>query len=354
MRALVKRGSSAFMRQRSDEGDIMFHRDGTLQKTLAAQMRYQQEFIELNDQLEEQLDIHPDRRRGFMARILSSILPERVQAWLPESTLRILRERSDIIELLEEKQRMNLNNQGKAIENIANVAVEGRQLLVELEVDIRQAEDERWDARRLHDYLCEMAQQIANPLGTAGLGIEVPEILSEILDHEFAMFSPEEMEEERQALLKLLRETIELQRGYMKMLGTQVAANSQAYRAALTQYFSYTTVGRPTQALRESARIMTETNKAMYVAREAIIATVRRSIEATCIMLEAIQRVPDYAIASPEMQAFIAEQNTKLQNKLAELKRAKAQGALPPGVPEGTLVIDVPATPVVAESVARQ
>jgi len=85
------------------------------------------------------------------------------------------------------------------------------------------------------------------------------------------------------------------------------------------------------RVIRDSAETMTDMNESMYASRDAIIITMRTSMEAIGKAIEATGHIAKYSIASPTMNAAIESSRVGLEHHLTALKENERRYLLEAG-----------------------
>jgi len=117
----------------------------------------------------------------------------------------------------------------------------------------------------------------------------------------------EERELRKQQLLDQLEANTVIAGELVKVMRATCSAGLSILHKAVGHYFDYVTVYRPVAELRDAAKTLTETNKGMYVAKDAIITTFQASVDAIRKSIKAAQLVNSYSLVSGDMGKMLDE-----------------------------------------------
>lgn len=263
--------------------------DRTLRESIKGLQESSVELEGLNDNLRQALDLPNDRAKGLMARTLHFIIPKSFYPSLPNGLVRFMAEEYDVLELIASLQRRNVNNTQDALRRLAIASITKKEEIEQLRADIQRARKENWDARQLQQFVAERAE------------ISIYEEIGMLFDNEFDVLGDEERELRKQQLLDQLEANTVIAGELVKVMRATCSAGLSILHRAVGHYFDYVTVYRPVAEIRDAAKILTDTNKGMYVAKDAIITTFQASIDAIRKSVRAAQLVNSYSLVSGDM-----------------------------------------------------
>lgn len=287
--------------------------DRALQDNIQALARSKQELAGINNLLKQALDLPSDRKRGLLAKFVHAVMPKSFYEVMPESLVKLVAEEYDVLELIERLMRTNIDNIQDAEREIAACVIQKRQDLNELESDIETAQKENWSAQELQQYMAERA------------GIDVYDIVAQLLDQEFNALLEEEKERRKQDLLGQLRSIVAVGESFMETAGSVCSAGLQVFHQATGQYFSYVNFARPVAVIRDAAQTMVDLNHSMYAAQDALKATIECSLRAIEVSVDAAEMINKYSIASADMKGLFEAGKRRLEEKLKQLKASSAK-----------------------------
>lgn len=282
--------------------------DRALQDNIKALETSRDELSEINDFLKSALNLPSDRKRSWLAKGLHFVIPQKFYAHLPNAVAKLVAEEFDVLELIEGLMRKNINNVQDALTNLAVCSIQKKEDIDELALDIQKAQEEKWDALQLHQYMMERAN------------IQIRQEIVQLLDSEFNFLSPEEREVRKEELIKQLESNIVIGRSLVATTAKVCSAGLGILHRAAGQYFDYANVYRPIAVIRDSAQTLTDTNRAMYASKDAVVATFETSLKAIETAVEAARMVNNYAIASADMKNILEAGHKRLDNKLRLLE----------------------------------
>ena len=299
--------------------ELSSRRDQELRNTLDSLKESKQEFEGLNDFLREALDVHPEKGRSFWAKAIALVMPRSSYRMLPARFLKLMAEEADVLELIERLMRENINNLQGSARDMSIIGTQKYDELEELKTDIQKAKDEGWDAKKLQEHITQKA------------GIQIFAEVAKLLDKEFGLLSSEEKEEQRASLLNELESNVSIGQDFIKLIGRVESSALKILHRAVSQYYAYRNVYVPMRVIRDSAETMTDMNESMYASRDAIIITMRTSMEAIGKAIEATGHIAKYSIASPTMNAAIESSRVGLEHHLTALKENERRYLLEAG-----------------------
>ena len=289
--------------------------DRTLRESIKGLQESSIELDSLNNDLRQALDLPNDRAKGLMARALHFIVPKKFYPSLPDGLVRFMAEEYDVLELIGSLQRRNVNNTQEALRNLAIASIAKKEEIEQLRADIKRAREEDWDARQLQQFVAERAE------------IPIYEEIGMLFDSEFDVLGDEERELRKQQLLDQLESNTVIAQELIKVMRATCSAGLSILHRAVGHYFDYVTVYRPVTQIRDAAKTLTETNKGMYVAKDAIVTTFQASVDAIRKSVKAAQLVNNYSLVSGDMgkmlddaQELIASDAKAITNSMPKRK----------------------------------
>ncbi len=301
------KGNSIVLRQR----EYGLAKDGTLQKTMDALKACKKELEDLNNFVKKVCDLPTDHKRSIFGKLMYHLVPRRVYSVVPRAMLKIMAEEYDVLELIERLQRENVNNVQDALRDLCVGAAEKRQELNDLEADLRRAQEENWSARQLQDYMASKS------------GVELYEIVAQLLDSEFKVLSDEEKGKRKDDLLAQLLANIVLGGTLMETMSRVVSAGLEVFHRGMSQYFAYVHFYKPISIIRESAKTMVDMNRSMYAGKEALIANFQASLRAIEASLEAAKMWEQYSVTAPDMKNLLEAGQKRLEQKMKAVEAAR-------------------------------
>lgn len=269
--------------------------DRTLRESIKGLQESSVELESLNNNLRQALDLPQDRAKGLIARALHFIVPKSVYSSLPDGLVRFMAEEYDVLELIGSLQRRNVNNTQDALRSLAIASITKKEEIEQLRADIKRARDENWDARQLQQFVAERAE------------IPIYEEIGMLFDNEFDVLGDDERELRKQQLLDQLEANTVIAQELVTVMRATCSAGLSILHRAVGHYFDYVTVYRPVAEIRDAAKTLTDTNKGMYVAKDAIITTFQASVDAIRKSVKAAQLVSSYSLVSGDMGKMLDE-----------------------------------------------
>ncbi len=328
--SLVRRvGIGSFTSRRSE---MKSAGDRTLRESIKGLQESSIELEGLNDNLCQALDLPNDKIKGLMARALHFIIPKSFYPSLPDGLVRFMAEEYDVLELIASLQRRNVNNTQDALRSLAIASIAKKEEIEQLRADIKRAREENWDARQLQQYVAERAE------------IPIYEEIGSLFDIEFDVLGDEERELRKQQLLDQLEANTVVAGELVRVMRATCSAGLSILHRAVGHYFDYVTVYRPVAEIRDAAKTLTDTNKGMYVAKDAIVTTFQASVDAIRKSVKAAQLVSSYSLVSGDMgkmlddaQSLIDSDAKALASSLPKRKELPVIDAtvIPTGVSTG-------------------
>ena len=290
---LVRRvGVGSFVSRRPEMRSV---NDRTLQESIRSLKDSSDELDGLNDSLRKALDLPTDRVKGLMARCLHFIVPKSFYPSLPDGMVRFMAEEYDVLEQIGSLQRRNVNNTQDALRNLAIASMAKKEEIDGLMSDIKRAKEENWDARQLQQYVAERAE------------VEIYDEIGKLFDSEFDILGDEEREIRKTQLLDQLESNTVIAQELIGVMRTTCSAGLSVLHRAVGHYFDYVTVYRPVAVIRDAAKALTDTNKGMYVAKDAVMMTFKASVDAIRKSVKAAQLVSNYSLVSGDMNKMLDE-----------------------------------------------
>ena len=293
-------------------------KDKRLQESIKQLEKSGKELAHLDKAVRKNLHLPSDRTRGFIARTLHYVIPQRFYPSLPNAIVKLVAEEYDVLELIEGLMKGNIDSVQNALRNLAYTAREKREKLLELAGDIEKARTENWSAQKLQEYIAERS------------GIQIYEEISALLDQEFNILPEKEREQRKNELLAQLESNLALGDVLMETMGKVCGAGLQIFHRGVGQYFDYIQIYRPMTVIRDSAKTMTDMNKSMYAAKDAVVVTFQTSIDAIKTSVDLITQTERYSIASADMKSILEKGQKDLDAGLKALQASNGRLALNP------------------------
>lgn len=307
--------------------ELPSRKDRALQQHIVALKDGRKRFSEIDKWLRRALELPHSKTRSFAAKALHAIVPQRMYGVIPNWAVELVAEEEDVLEFLGRLMRENIDNVQEALCEIAEEAAEKKQQLEGLKEDILTAEEERWDAKHLQEYMAEHAN------------IQVYEQVARLLDEEFNIISAEEREAHKKELLGDLKRTADLGETLMGTMGEVCVAGLSVFRRASSQYYQYVSAYRPIAVVRDSARTMLEINTSIHAGREALVVTFEESLRAIETAVDAAENMARYSIASSEFQGLLEHGRERLKARRKLLPQPKEPAEFP-ALTVGTIAPD--------------
>lgn len=296
--------------------ELQSQRDEKLRESLARMQQNKKDFEDMNDFLRESLDIKSETGRGFFSKILAIITPSFLLKRMSPALMQFIAESADPLAAIANLNRTVINNQQSALKNISEVSADYYDQVEKLKVTVGEAESDNWDAQKLQDYIAEKAEIALDPE------------IQRLLENEYGLLTPEDKEAIQQSLIRLLKDNVVTGEKLITTLRRAISIGLTELQLAMAQYYSYMHFYLPASTLRDGTEAMTDTSNAMYISRDALIFTIRRSIEALCQTAELAGQIPKYAIAGPEMVKELEAGTAKLEKSLSDLNDSRKRYAL--------------------------
>lgn len=296
--------------------ELQSQRDEKLKESLARMRANQEDFEEMNEFLRASLDIKSESGRSFFTRLLAIITPDFLRKRMSPVLRQFIAEAADPLAAIANMNRTVINNQQAALKTISEVGAEYYDQVEELRSKVGEAESEKWDAKKLQDYIAENAD------------IQLDPAIQKLLEREYGLLTDEDKETIRQSLIRLLKDNVLTGEKLITTLRKSVSIGLTELQLAMAQFYSYMRFYGPASVLRDGAEAMTDTSNAMFISRDALIFTIRKSIEALCQTAELAGQIPKYAIAGPEMIRELEAGTNQLETSIKELNDSRKRYAL--------------------------
>lgn len=279
----------------SRHSDMKSVSDQTLQESIRSLKESSDELNGLNKRLRDALDLPSDGTKSFMAKCLHFIVPKSFYPSLPNGLVRFMAEEYDVLELIGSLQRRNVNNTQEALRNLALASIAKKEEIDQLRADIKRAREDNWDASQLQQYIAERTE------------LEIYKEITMLFEREFDVLGDEEREARKSQLLDQLEANTVIAGELIGVMHAACSAGLSILHKAVGHYFDYVTVYRPVAVIRDAAKTLTDTNKGMYVAKDAIVTTFQASIDAIRKSVKAAQLVSNYSLVSGDMEKMLEE-----------------------------------------------
>src|SRR3989344_3613875 len=291
--------------------DIQLKRDRGLQQNLQKLKDCKKDFENLNNWLMDVLDLPVNRPKQMLARTIQSIVPRMFFDFAPTTLTRWIAEETNPIDFIITHLRTNVMNVQEIVKNLKNSAETEMNLLTEFVSDINQARDEKWDPRRLQDYVAEKSELTIYP--------EV----QELLDEKFNLFTPEELEKRRFELLNRLEGNAIARKQVVEAHAKVCGLALDVFLTGAYQYMDVITIIEPLRVIHEATEGMLDMNTSVYAAKEIVIQMVQLDMAAIEQITEATKRVNDFSIASPDIVNLFEDANKKIDGHIKAIEAAR-------------------------------
>lgn len=285
--------------------------DKKLEEILSALEKSKKTLNGLNKELAGSLGIKTGFCHKIVAKTIGGLLPKSLQNKLPMPVAKYMAEEQDILELLERLMRENINFNQDALRSLAEVAIAKHEHLEKLAKDLKIARKEKWDAKKLQEYIAD------------NIGIEIYDEVANLLSKEFALISPEARENRKASIMLQLEENLQVGEKLMALIERVALAGLEVFHATTTYYYGYVNFYRPISVIEKSAKIMTENNSTVFASKEALKRIILESLEAISVALDASRLAGNYNVTSADMVALLDEGRMKMEKKLAEIEQGK-------------------------------
>lgn len=263
----------------------------------------------LNNTICKLLDAELGWGHTIFGRIFGMLIPKRFYGIMPSAILSWVAEEADVLEQVEGMKRESINRSQEVVANIAQCAFEESEDLKEFIADLDRAIEEKWDARQLQEYIASQSQ------------ISIRPIIAQLLDEKFNILTDQQREEKRLEFIKELKDTALNRQETIRALGLACDVCLTQLNAEIREYYSYTRVYRPVAMIRNSVGGMLETDKSLYIARQALMETMKSSVRGLETVIAGVAAVSEYRIASAEFHRLLDESNRRISAGLAELDK---------------------------------
>jgi len=312
--------------------------DRALQDAIKNVARSKEEFVNLDKNIRQIMNLPRNRTRSWLAKGINWIVPKRFYPKLPTSVVKMIAEEFDALEAGEGKYRDTVVGIQLGLKNLTHAVREKGEQLESLRTDVERAKAENWNARRLHEYILEQAE------------MEVDEEIAELLDDKFSVLGEEEKESRRQRLLKQLEGNVAIGRLTVVLGVKSCYAGLEVFEVASGEYYNYITNYKPAAAIRDTAIALIEGSDTMHAGRDVIMETYDVSLRGIDNALEAARKCRDHSIVSVDMQKLLETGNKKIDDKLrilANEDQKRLREVVPSPIPrlEATNVIDIAPVP---------
>ena len=306
MQMVARRSPNAMARSRNGS-----RRDTSVQDCFAVISKVKNDMKKLDSRLRKELVIEPNRRRHFFGRALFAIVPKKIMPYLPERAQRFAGEQYDVLMEIARLMRTNIITFQDALRMVSEHAITNTEECVVLETDLVRAQEEKWDAQQLQDYLAEQA------------GIPIYEEIRTLLDIEFTGLTPEQKETRKDETLQILRNTVTLKQELTRTYGSACNSLLSTFGVFLTQDYAYNQIYPHIAVLRDASQSAVDMNHSMFVGKQALETTVEMAFEAIEIALEATDVIRKNSIASADLQQLLRSGKEGLERKMQLIEGKK-------------------------------
>ncbi|HEY4484276.1 MAG: hypothetical protein A2915_03875 [Candidatus Yanofskybacteria bacterium RIFCSPLOWO2_01_FULL_41_34] len=267
------------------------------------------------DQIEETKDliriaIDPTKRgqvKFKLARLFQALIPQRLQQFMPEGMSKLLTENLDPLPKISTLFHLNLNTiQDSAAEIIAEARTKKADL-VQFRKDIEAADLEKWDPKRLQQFVAGRNK------------IDIRRELSEVFNEELGLISEEEREAHRQEILASLLVDAQNTEEVIKLLRICASACVRVFNRANLAYHSFENVVRQAAVFRDAVQDMASLNSSMLIAKESILITVDGSVQVLEEVLNSFDEAARHQVASGDTILRLREAQSRIESKVSQL-----------------------------------
>ena len=269
--------NTAVMATRLTRGSVVqFRPNQSIEQHMKALKKNRAEMKSLNKYLRKLLDMKFGWGQSIFGRIFGRMIPRRLYGVVPAGILKWVAEEADVLEQIEGMKRESINRSQEVVANIGECAMTESGEIEKLISDIGKAEKERWDARKLHEYMVSESSLEINPT------------VSELLDAKFEIFTDEQKEKQRQDFIDELKILAQNRRKLIKALADGCDVCLSQLNAEVREYYSFSRVYRPIAVIRNSVKGMLETDRSLYVARQALMETMLASAKGIDTIIQGV------------------------------------------------------------------
>lgn len=261
--------------------------------------------------LKKVLGLPQNRIRNIFAKALSSVIPNALQEYVPDSVTMFIGEEFDILVFTENKIRENTTDAQVTANDMATMATDLIDQFKQARAELAKAIEEDWNTKQLREYLSEK------------VGIEVDSDVDKLLDDRYDYLPPEEQKRRKENILKGLDGTINNMREFCKVITNACAIQLDTLDALILQLYNFVYIHRPLAVLRNAGTTMTENAKAIFAASAVVQDTFERSLRVTELIVEAASMFDKYAISSANMNQKLVAGTKRLEIGLAKLEQSK-------------------------------
>lgn len=318
---------------------VQFRPNQNIERHMQAAKQHRKEMESLNGQIRKTLDAELGWNQTIFSKMFGWIVPKRFYGAMPVALLKWLAEEADVLEQIEGIKRESIDRGQQIVADIGQTAIDEVSDLERFVADINRAENENWSARQLHEYIVTESNLSINP------------VISQLLDDKFNLLSDEQKEHKRQDFTEELKILALNRKELIKALANTTDACLSQINAEVREYYSYTRIYRPVAVIRNSVKGMLETDKSLYMARQALLETMAASVNGLALVIQGISNVSDFRISSVEFRKALNEGNKRIDSGLAVLEEKETgyrKGAL-----KGTAVTSVPVRQLTESTVAK-
>lgn len=257
-----------------------------LKKTILELRNYQKEKRELESQLIRQLD----GKWSWIYSFLSKILPGRY----------------NVLNTLNNKYVDNLNAQQVALIDIGKMTLTKQEELKELTDTLAVAKQEKWTIGQYLDYL------------TQNSNLKVNGEIREILAKDLEMLPVEAGKKQAEDIYNKLERKVGLEKQVLETLRGCTASLVQEFKSTIIDYAILQECIEPMQQIGEVAEILTSSEASSASAKDILIKSIEKTNTGLVLAIEAMEKLKDLRLGSPETIETIRQEVGKLEVKLIE------------------------------------
>jgi len=329
-------------RKPRDEEDIGFNlvaNDREFQKRAKSLKACQRRMKNLGRLVEEVANIPSEQDEGLIYRTARHLIPKRfVSRLVPELVhermpgfSKFVSEEADLLDRGETMLRCNTNDIQEGLRDTAQVAKKEKARIYDLQHDLQQAVDEKWDAKKLQEYLAKEAE------------IEVLyEEVADLLDNEYGLLSDEVKEERKRSILESLKLNLELKARNIDLLNEVCKKRVIAFHDSAAQLFFYTQMKDCVRQIRNAAENSAETYTQLYGVRDALMLTIKESVDTLGQVADLCEEGRKFSIASADMKTLMEISADKLRKSHQKLLagNVKSNKSLVETTEKGSMAVD--------------
>ncbi|MEW5908039.1 MAG: hypothetical protein AB1643_02580 [Patescibacteria group bacterium] len=180
-----------------------------------------------------------------------------------------------------------------------------------LKEDLKKAQEENWDLNQLRNYFAERS------------GIDIFPQVADLMELQQDKLMPVELQEKKKnELVENLTATVGLSQQLMNLIAQVIVNSLEIFENSVVQYDSFVHFAGPIKTIKETAQALTDTTSAAYTAREALMITLKKSMEAIEAASRAASLANEYHIRHGEAMTELIERGKRV---LADISGIEAQ-----------------------------